>query len=64
VTVCGIDDPYSGFFAAPSKLDGFTNIHPNSRPTQLPRIRRGMYRPAEISSHGFTSSGIGVGIGD
>ena len=34
----------------PSEPDGMTNVQPSARPWQLPRIRRGMYRPASTSS--------------
>jgi len=29
--------------------DGTVNVHPSARPWQLPRIRRGMNRPASTS---------------
>ena len=40
---------------------GMTNVHPSSRPGKLPRVRRGMYRPASIISHADTLSGSASG---
>src|SRR5205823_2244984 len=38
---------------------GTTKLHPSARPRQLPRMRRGMYRPASTSCHAATSAPAG-----
>ena len=37
-----------------------TKVQPSSRPGKLPRVRRGMYRPASIISHADTLAEIGT----
>src|SRR5437867_1768703 len=40
----------------PPEPGGMTNAQPSSRPGKLPRVRRGMYRPASICSHAWIGS--------
>ena len=40
---------------------GMTNAQPSSRPGKLPRVRRGMYRPASICSHAWILSDASSG---
>jgi len=37
-----------------------TKVQPSSRPGKLPRVRRGMYRPASIISQADTLAEIGT----
>ena len=41
-------ESYLGLSSGP---DGRVNVHPRTRPRQLPRMRRGWKRPCSISSH-------------
>lgn len=42
--------------------DGTVNVQPSARPTPLPRTRRGMKRPSEISVHAATSSSTSASV--
>ncbi len=49
---------------APSEPDGMTNVQPSSLPRQLPRMRRGLYRPVSSASQaGGISGSAAAGIG-
>src|SRR5689334_5300404 len=40
----------------PSEPDGTVNVQPRARPRKLPRMRRGMYRPASTCSQAWPSA--------
>ena len=44
------------FVCVPPEPGGTTNVQPSSRPRKLPRMRRGMYRPASTNSQAGESS--------
>lgn len=48
-------DSLSSIVVSSEPDDGTVNVHPNARPRQLPRMRRGMNRPVSTSVQAATS---------